>query len=284
MQALILAGGEGRGCGAGSRPQAGRPLVEAVIVMLDWLRTHGVEDIVISCGHMAAGVRNVLGDGSAFGVRCATSRNPALGTGGALKYVESLLDARFLMLNGDVLTDIDLSASSPSTMATGRRRRWPYRSRTPGLGLVQRTRRARGTEFVEKRAGPDRHAQHLRRRLHLERDILDMLQAEQPARSSATSSRSSSATVSTAACRRLLARHRDARALPRGDVRHPRGHARHCVHRARRRQHPRGQQTSRTRGRIISCALVGSGCVIGYGARVCGWAVLEAGVIGRFRA
>ena len=66
---------------------------------------------MISCGHMAAGVRNVLGDGSAFGVRLRYVEEPQpLGTGGALKYAESLLDDRFFMLNGDVLTDIDLSA------------------------------------------------------------------------------------------------------------------------------------------------------------------------------
>ena len=47
-------------------PLAGRPFLT---FMLDWLRGHGVDDVVMSCGFLAAGVRNVLGDGSAYGVR-----------------------------------------------------------------------------------------------------------------------------------------------------------------------------------------------------------------------
>ena len=46
-----------------------------------------------------------------------------LGTGGALKFAESLLDERFLMLNGDVLTDIDLTAQIAQHERTGRDRR-----------------------------------------------------------------------------------------------------------------------------------------------------------------
>src|SRR5215213_4889381 len=79
--------------------------------MLAWLREHGVDDVVMSCGHLASGVRNVLGDGSSVGVRLRYVEEPKpLGTGGAVKYAESLLDERFLMLNGDVLTDLDLTA------------------------------------------------------------------------------------------------------------------------------------------------------------------------------
>ena len=65
----------------------------------------------MGCGHLAAGVRNVLGDGSTLGVRIRYVEEPEpLGTGGALKFAEDLLDERFLMLNGDVLSDMDLSA------------------------------------------------------------------------------------------------------------------------------------------------------------------------------
>ena len=44
-----------------------------------------------------------------------------LGTGGALKFAEELLDERFLMLNGDVLTDIDVTAQIAQHEATGAR-------------------------------------------------------------------------------------------------------------------------------------------------------------------
>ena len=124
----------------------------------------------MSCGHMASGVRNVLGDGSAFGVSLRYVEEPRpLGTGGALKYAESLLDERFLMLNGDVLTDIDLSAPARPARAD---RRDARRSRSTPVedpsdyGLVRTAGDGAVTEFVEKPAlRPDRHAQHLGRRL-----------------------------------------------------------------------------------------------------------------------
>ena len=46
-----------------------------------------------------------------------------LGTGGALKFAEDLLDERFLMLNGDVLTDIDLTAQIAAARGDRRARR-----------------------------------------------------------------------------------------------------------------------------------------------------------------
>jgi mannose-1-phosphate guanylyltransferase len=115
VQALILAGGEGTRLRplTATVPKPVVPLVDRPFIafMLEWLRGHGVDDVVISCGFMASGVRNVLGDGSAYGLRLRYVEEPRpLGTGGAVKFAESLLDERFLVLNGDVLTDIDLSA------------------------------------------------------------------------------------------------------------------------------------------------------------------------------
>ena len=68
-------------------------------------------------------MRNVLGDGSALGLRLRYVEEPEpLGTGGALKFAEELLDERFLMLNGDVLTDIDLTAQIAQHERDGRAR------------------------------------------------------------------------------------------------------------------------------------------------------------------
>ncbi|MGA2013103.1 MAG: NDP-sugar synthase, partial [Solirubrobacteraceae bacterium] len=115
MQALILAGGEGTRL----RPLTStvpKPVVQLVdrpfiSFMIEWLRRHGVDDVILACGFMADGVESVLGDGSQLGVRLRYVAEPEpLGTGGALKYAEELLAPRFLMLNGDVLSDIDLSA------------------------------------------------------------------------------------------------------------------------------------------------------------------------------
>jgi mannose-1-phosphate guanylyltransferase len=74
----------------------------------------------MSCGFLATSVRNVLGDGSQFGLRLRFVEEPEpRGTAGALKYAEDLLDDRFLMLNGDVLTDIDLTAQVAQHEETG---------------------------------------------------------------------------------------------------------------------------------------------------------------------
>lgn len=124
MQALILAGGEGTRL----RPLTSRvpkpvvPLVDRPFItyMLEWLRGHGVTAAILSCGFMAEGVSSVLGDGSALGVKLSYVEEPEpLGTGGALKYAEDLLEDRFLMLNGDCLTDIDLTAQLRQHEETG---------------------------------------------------------------------------------------------------------------------------------------------------------------------
>ena len=126
MQALILVGGEGTRLRplTSKVPKPVVPLVGQPFIsyMLEWLRSHGVDDVVLSCGFMADGVRDVLGDGADLGLRLRYVEEPhPLGTGGALKYAEDLLDERFFMLNGDVLTDIDLTAQLAQHERTGAR-------------------------------------------------------------------------------------------------------------------------------------------------------------------
>ncbi len=126
MQAVILVGGQGTRL----RPLTStvpKPVVQLVdrpfiAFMLEWLQGHGVEDVIMSCGFLADGVREVLGDGSAFGVRLRFVEEPEpRGTAGALKLAEPMLDERFLMLNGDVLTDIDLGEQIAQHERTGAR-------------------------------------------------------------------------------------------------------------------------------------------------------------------
>lgn len=126
MQALILAGGEGTRLRplTSTIPKPVVPLGDRPFIayMIEWLRRHGVDDVILACGFMAADVRAVLGDGNELGVRLRYVEEPhPLGTGGALKYAQDLLDERFLMLNGDVLTDIDLGAQLEQHDRTGAR-------------------------------------------------------------------------------------------------------------------------------------------------------------------
>jgi mannose-1-phosphate guanylyltransferase len=126
VQALILAGGEGTRLRplTSMFPKPVVPLVDRpfIVYMLDWLRGHGVDEAVLSCGFMADGVRSVLGDGASLGMRLQYVEEPRpLGTGGALKFAQDMLQERFFMLNGDILTDIDLTAQLRQHERTGAR-------------------------------------------------------------------------------------------------------------------------------------------------------------------
>ena len=124
MQAVILVGGEGTRLRplTSTVPKPVVPLVDRPLIafMLEWLRQHGIDDVIMSCGFLATSVRNVLGDGSALGIRLRFVEEPdPRGTAGALKFAEPMLEQRFLMLNGDVLTDLDLTAQIAQHLQTG---------------------------------------------------------------------------------------------------------------------------------------------------------------------
>ncbi len=89
-------------------PMANRPMMEHVVALL---RQHGMTDIVVTVAFMANAIRTYFGDGSELGVRMvyATEETP-LGTAGSVLNAREELDERFLVISGDVLTDIDLSA------------------------------------------------------------------------------------------------------------------------------------------------------------------------------
>jgi mannose-1-phosphate guanylyltransferase len=116
MQAVVLVGGEGRRLRplTDTRPKPMMSLVDRPFVahQLDHLRRHGVTDIVFSCGYRPDALRNFFGDGSSYGVRLSYVVDPApLGTAGAIANVGELLSGDdLLVLNGDILTDLDLGA------------------------------------------------------------------------------------------------------------------------------------------------------------------------------
>ncbi|MGZ4168320.1 MAG: sugar phosphate nucleotidyltransferase [Solirubrobacteraceae bacterium] len=181
MQALILAGGEGTRLRplTSTVPKPVVPLVDRPFIayMIEWLRGHGVDDVILACGFMADGVRDVLGDGSSLGVRLRYIEEPTpLGTGGALKYAEDLLEDRFFMLNGDVLSDMDLTAQMRQHEDTGARATLALIAvddpSSYGLVRVGEDRAVR--EFVEK-PSPDEGGTHLINAgaYIIERDVLD---------------------------------------------------------------------------------------------------------------
>lgn len=115
MQAVILVGGQGTRLRplTTNRPKPLVPLVDRPFMayMLEWVATHGITDVVMCCGFLADSMVEALGDGSRFGVQLTWVEEPEpRGTAGALKFAQEHLHDRFVMLNGDVLTDLDLSA------------------------------------------------------------------------------------------------------------------------------------------------------------------------------
>jgi mannose-1-phosphate guanylyltransferase len=156
MQALILAGGSGTRLRPLTYtvpkpvlPLVGRPHIAYVI---DWLRGHGVDEVVISSGHLAAGMRAAV-EALETGVRISWAEEPdARGTAGAIRFAEEELADRFLVLNGDVLCDLDLSElirvhESAGARATIALHPVPDPS---AYGLVRRSEDGEITEFLEK--------------------------------------------------------------------------------------------------------------------------------------
>jgi mannose-1-phosphate guanylyltransferase len=115
-QAVILVGGEGtRLRPVTSRvPKPVAPVVERPFVayILDNLSRHGVERAVFSTGFLAEAIEAVIGDGSDYGLDVAYCiESEPLGTAGAIANCASCLDdGSFFVFNGDVLSDVDLSA------------------------------------------------------------------------------------------------------------------------------------------------------------------------------
>jgi mannose-1-phosphate guanylyltransferase len=123
-QAVILVGGEGTRLRPLTSlvPKPVLPLVDRpfIVHMLEWLRGHGVSDVIMACGFEPSKVRAAHGDGEQLGMRVRYIAEPEpRGTAGALKFAEQHLGERFLMLNGDVLTDIDLTQQIAQHTHTG---------------------------------------------------------------------------------------------------------------------------------------------------------------------
>jgi mannose-1-phosphate guanylyltransferase len=135
--------------------------------------------VILSCGFMAEAVRRVLGDGADLGIRLRYLEEPRpLGTGGALKFAQELLDERFFMLNGDVLTDIDLTAQLEAHQTAGARATLALvEVEDPSAyGLVRLDPDRAVSEFVEK-PNPDQIDTDLINAgaYVLEREILDLM-------------------------------------------------------------------------------------------------------------
>ncbi len=125
-QAVILAGGQGTRLRplTLSRAKPVVPLLNRPFLayQLALLRQHGVTDIVLSCSYRVDDVRQALGDAREFGVtlRYVVEDEP-LGTGGGVRNAADLARGTVFVLNGDQLTDADLTAMRALHEARGSR-------------------------------------------------------------------------------------------------------------------------------------------------------------------
>ncbi len=162
MQALVLAGGEGTRLRPLTltlpkpvMPLAGRPFLS---FMLDWLHRHGVDEALLSCGYRSEDVERVLGhEHRGMKLRYVVEDEP-LGTAGPLRLAldEGVLADSVLVLNGDCLTDIDLTAQLRQHEATGAAGTLALVAveDTSSYGVVPTHEDGRVEAFLEKRPGP----------------------------------------------------------------------------------------------------------------------------------
>jgi mannose-1-phosphate guanylyltransferase len=93
-------------------PVNGEPLVRRIAA---WLGGRGIRDLIVNLHHQPESVAACLGDGSDLGIRVRYSwENPVLGSAGGPRHALPLLvdggATRYLVVNGDTLTDVDLDA------------------------------------------------------------------------------------------------------------------------------------------------------------------------------
>jgi NDP-sugar pyrophosphorylase family protein len=156
MKAVILAGGKGTRL----RPYTAvlpKPLVPVddtpiLEIILQQLSRAGITDVTITVGHLASLIETFFGDGKRFGVQIEYFREETpLNTVGSLALIDGLSEP-FLVMNGDVLTDLDFikliafHSEKPctATIATA------PREQQTDFGVVKWDGDTRIVEFIEK--------------------------------------------------------------------------------------------------------------------------------------
>ena len=129
MQAVVLVGGEGtrlRPLTFGT-PKPMVPIVNVPFLArtLERLCEVGIRDVILPAGYMPQAITDYFGDGSHLGMQITyVIEDEPLGTAGAIKNVEGYITGPFFVLNGDVLTGLDLQAMID------------YHQRKGGLGVL----------------------------------------------------------------------------------------------------------------------------------------------------
>jgi mannose-1-phosphate guanylyltransferase len=186
VQAIVLVGGEGTRLRplTTTVPKPALTLVDRPFLayMIEWLAGHGVSEVVLACGFLPDVLREALVDEEErAGVTITYVVEPERrGTAGAIRFAADQLgdrlEDRFLALNGDVLTDLDLTAllrahrerDAQATIALH-----PVED-SSAYGLVRSDEGGAVLEFLEK-TGEQMPAEINAGMYALERSVLDLI-------------------------------------------------------------------------------------------------------------
>jgi len=115
VKAVVMAGGEGTRLRplTSNQPKpmvpiVGKPCIEHIVELL---RSHGLEDVIITLAFLPQAIRSYFGDGDTLGVNVEYSvEELPLGTAGSVRLASAKLDETFVVISGDALCDVDLSS------------------------------------------------------------------------------------------------------------------------------------------------------------------------------
>jgi mannose-1-phosphate guanylyltransferase / phosphomannomutase len=115
MKAVVMAGGEGTRLRPLTSnqpkpmvPVVGKPCMEHI---LDLLRRHGFEEVIVTLAFLPQAIKSYFGDGEGLGMAIEYSLEESpMGTAGSVRLAASRLDGTFVVISGDALTDFDLGA------------------------------------------------------------------------------------------------------------------------------------------------------------------------------
>jgi mannose-1-phosphate guanylyltransferase/phosphomannomutase len=115
MKAVVMAGGEGTRLRplTSNQPKpmvsiVGKPCMEHI---LELLREHGLTDVIVTVAFLPQAIRGYFGDGETLGMQIGYSvEESPLGTAGSVRLAAKQLDETFVVISGDALCDVDLSA------------------------------------------------------------------------------------------------------------------------------------------------------------------------------
>ncbi len=157
MKAVILVGGEATRLRplTYNTPKAMVPVLNAPFLehVIRHLSSHGIKDIILAQSHFSQPIESYFGNGSQFGVKLRhIIEDIPLGTAGAVKNAEKYLDETFLVLNGDIFTDLDITAMIAFHQAKKAKATIALTSvdDPTSYGLVETNARGRVTRFLEK--------------------------------------------------------------------------------------------------------------------------------------